>query len=126
MLFILCAVEDSLYWDKLAERVARKVYRESKGDYADVRFHRDSTGAYILYTKRWYVQTPSGYKMWYRSPVILKLPDGTPEYFENLFWKHLDRQGGWKERFGEVLASSLSCGITVAGALFFVLVSLQI
>ncbi|GEM_PF-1026387 len=116
---------DTAYWHALARRVAKKIYKESRGDYYDVKLYRDSTGTYLMYHSRWYVVMPSGYKVWYRTPVALKLPDGTPDYFEDMVIEELDRQSSWKARVGEVVASASGCGIAVVGALIAVMMSLQ-
>ena len=116
---------DTAYWQSLAKRVAKKIYKESKGDYYDVKMYRDSTGVYILYHSRWYVVTPSGYKVWYRTPKAIKLPRNTPEYFEKLVLKELDRSGDVKSRVGETLVAISGCGLAVVGGLLAVLFSLQ-
>jgi len=116
---------DSTYWDNLAERLAKKIYKESKGDYFDVKIYQDSTGIYLMYHRRWYVTTPSGYRVWYRTPVAIKLPKDTPDYFESLVMKKLTGKDNVKKRIGETLAATAGCGLAVVGALVAILFSLQ-
>ncbi|NPA79726.1 MAG: hypothetical protein GXO29_01565 [Thermotogae bacterium] len=125
LLLLGVSPQDTSYWWELAKRLANRIYKDSHGDYLDVKLYSDSTGKYLLYQRRWYVVLPSGYKVWYRSPVAIKLPDNTPDYFEGMVLKELDSKRGWKDRLGETFAAGLGCGMAAIGALFAIVVSLQ-
>jgi len=125
LLFLSASPADTAYWYDLARKLAGRIYEDSRGDYYDVKLYRDSSGVYLLYHKRWYVVMPSGYKAWYRTPIALKLPDNTPDYFEDAVIRELDRRSSWKERLGEVVVSVSGCGLAVIGGLIAVMVSLQ-
>ena len=116
---------DTAYWNNFAERIAQKIVKDGGEDAIyDMKYVKDSTGKYILYYKRFVYTTPSGYKIFYRTPVAIKLPDNSPDNIDMLIMSYLEKKQFTKEKLLEMVSIGLGCGIVTMGALISVLVGM--
>ena len=121
LLTFLVQVQDSA-WENYAEKVAKAIIKDAGRDAIyNLRVLEDSTGRYILYYKRFNHTTPSGYKIFYRIPVLLKLPDESPKDLDRLIISKIEREQFTKEKLLEIATIGLGCGVVTIGALMGVI-----
>ncbi|MEO0205037.1 MAG: hypothetical protein ABIL67_08555 [candidate division WOR-3 bacterium] len=117
---------DTAYWKNFAERIAEKIVKDGGKDAIyDIMYVRDSTGKYILYYKRFIYTTPSGYKIFYRTPVAIKLPENSPDNIDMLIMGYLEKKQFTKENLLEMVSIGLGCGIVTMGALISLLLGMR-
>jgi hypothetical protein len=118
MFIILTLQLQDSAWENYAERIAKRILREGGKDAIyDIRFLEDSTGKYIFYYRRFIYTTPSGYKIFYRTPVLIKLPDNSPKDIDKMIISRIEREGPTRENLLEIVAIGFGCGVITIGAL---------
>jgi len=126
LLLLFQISNDTTHWNNFAERIAQKIIQEGGEDAIyDLRYIKDSTGKYLIFNKRWIYTTPSGYKIYYRTPVAIKLPDNSPENLPDLILLYLEKKQYTKERLLEFVSIGLGCGIVTLGALVSVIAGMS-
>ncbi len=109
---------DTAYWNRFAKRIAKRVKEEGGEDAIyDIRYVEDSTGKYIIFNKRWVYTTPSGYKIFYRTPVAIEIPKNAPGDIDKRIISELEKGYFTKEKLLEMTSIGLGCGIVTLGAI---------
>jgi hypothetical protein len=105
-------------WENSAESIAKMILREGGKDAIyDIRFLEDSTGKYLFYYRRFIYTTPSGYKIFYKTPVLIKLPDDSPKDIDKMILSRIEREGLTRENLLEIATIGFGCGMVTIGAL---------
>jgi hypothetical protein len=105
-------------WENYAERIAKMILREGGKDAIyDIRFLEDSTGKYLFYYRRFIYTTPSGYKIFYKTPVLIRLPDDSPKDMDKMIISRIERESLTRENLLEIATIGFGCGVVTIGAL---------
>ncbi len=125
MFFVFLHVQDSL-WENYADKIAQMILKDGGKDAIyDIKILEDSTGKYLFYYKRFTYTTPSGYKIFYRSPVLIKLPKNSPDNLDKMIISRMEREFLTKENLIEFATIGFTCGLVTIGALIGVIVGIS-